>query len=263
MFKDNETLYSLLTKDISGDEKQCINFGCQKLDELLGRPNVYGVQRGIITEFTGFPGSGKTTVCLQLCVDAILNGKKAVFIDTKGGFNVNRFKDILAAQMKLRDSITLTMDEMLSNLFVIHLTETEQFFNFINNAFRHLLIENPTITIVAIDLFPFLLKTIKAEYRDKLRRYRIVHSLVSTLQELAVEFNFAVVLTNDFTTKFNPKTNYSKYVSSLGSHFSTRIGQRILLSKNATENKYYANLEKSQYNRSQSVEFQITNNGIE
>jgi len=54
--------------------------GCKSLDELLGG----GVENGIITEFYGEGGTGKTNVCIQLARNCASEGKKVVFIDTEG-----------------------------------------------------------------------------------------------------------------------------------------------------------------------------------
>lgn len=65
--------------------------GCENVDMLLGG----GYESGIITNIYGAAGSGKTILCLQAvcsCIDTL--GKKAVFIDTEGGFSVERFCQI-------------------------------------------------------------------------------------------------------------------------------------------------------------------------
>lgn len=54
--------------------------GCKPLDELLGG----GVEGGIITEFYGEGGTGKTNICIQLARNCALEGRKVVFIDTEG-----------------------------------------------------------------------------------------------------------------------------------------------------------------------------------
>ncbi|KAA0002126.1 MAG: DNA repair and recombination protein RadB [Thermoplasmata archaeon] len=50
------------------------------LDELLNG----GLEAGIITEIYGEGGSGKTNICIQAAKSCVLEGKKAVYIDTEG-----------------------------------------------------------------------------------------------------------------------------------------------------------------------------------
>jgi len=63
--------------------------GCSSLDSLLGK----GLESGIITEFFGEGGSGKTNICLQLTKNVAMKGKKTIYIDTEG-VSVKRLKQI-------------------------------------------------------------------------------------------------------------------------------------------------------------------------
>ena len=69
---------------------------CRALDELLDG----GIAIGELTELAGSPGSGKTTMCMQLAVNAALphycggvNGR-TVYIDTEGSFSPERCFDL-------------------------------------------------------------------------------------------------------------------------------------------------------------------------
>ena len=57
-----------------------IKIECEAFDELLGG----GIESGAVTELFGEGGAGKTTICLQLTRNCVLNGKKPIFIDTEG-----------------------------------------------------------------------------------------------------------------------------------------------------------------------------------
>ena len=62
---------------------------CKSLDDLLGG----GIEYGIITEFYGAAGTGKTNICLQASRECVTYGKKAVYIDTEG-VSVERLQQI-------------------------------------------------------------------------------------------------------------------------------------------------------------------------
>ena len=66
---------------------------CKALDDLLGG----GVEGGCITVFFGEGGSGKTNVCIQLARNAVLGGKKVVYIDTEG-VSAERVRQICGEQ---------------------------------------------------------------------------------------------------------------------------------------------------------------------
>ena len=59
-------------------------------DNLLGGQ----LQEDTITTIYGPPGSGKTTLCFEYCVKVLEQGKKVLFVDTEGGFSVERLKQI-------------------------------------------------------------------------------------------------------------------------------------------------------------------------
>lgn len=53
-----------------------------------------GYEQEIITVLFGAPGSGKTTFCLLAAVSQAKKGKKVIYIDTEGGFSVERIKQL-------------------------------------------------------------------------------------------------------------------------------------------------------------------------
>jgi DNA repair protein RadB len=56
------------------------------LDELLSG----GIENGVITNFYGPAGSGKTNICLLFTLSALKKGKVA-YVDTESGFSTERF----------------------------------------------------------------------------------------------------------------------------------------------------------------------------
>jgi len=70
-----------------------LRIDCKALDDLLGG----GVEGGCITVFFGEGGSGKTNVCIQLARNAVLGGKKVVYIDTEG-VSAERVRQICGEQ---------------------------------------------------------------------------------------------------------------------------------------------------------------------
>lgn len=59
------------------------------VDEFLG-----GLPKNTITTIFGPPGVGKSTICFEYCIKCVEDGKKVIFIDTEGGFSVQRLKQI-------------------------------------------------------------------------------------------------------------------------------------------------------------------------
>lgn len=58
-------------------------------DSIIGT-----LEPNTITTLFGPPGSGKSTLCFEYCVNVSKQGKKVIFIDTEGGFSSQRIKQI-------------------------------------------------------------------------------------------------------------------------------------------------------------------------
>lgn len=53
-----------------------------------------GYERDIVSVFYGGPGTGKTNFCLLASVSQAKKGNKVIFIDTEGGFSVERIRQL-------------------------------------------------------------------------------------------------------------------------------------------------------------------------
>ena len=67
-----------------------VSTGCKPLDSLLGG----GIEKGVISNFYGESGSGKTNVCIQIAAEVAENGYKVAYIDTEASFSAERFIQI-------------------------------------------------------------------------------------------------------------------------------------------------------------------------
>ncbi|MCA9460157.1 MAG: DNA repair and recombination protein RadB [Nanoarchaeota archaeon] len=52
------------------------------------------LQEDTITTIYGPPGVGKSTICFQYIISCLNNSKKVIYIDTEGGFSVERLKQM-------------------------------------------------------------------------------------------------------------------------------------------------------------------------
>ncbi|RLJ08808.1 MAG: DNA repair and recombination protein RadB [Candidatus Aenigmatarchaeota archaeon] len=79
-----------------------MDIGLPKPLDELGR-----IEGGAITNFYGAAGTGKTNLCLLACLECIRKGGKPVFIDTEGGFSLERVKQLVPNYKETLDKITL------------------------------------------------------------------------------------------------------------------------------------------------------------
>jgi DNA repair protein RadB len=64
--------------------------GSKVLDEMLKG----GYEKDIITTIYGPAGAGKTVLCILCAINVARSGKKVVYVDSEGGFSLERLKQI-------------------------------------------------------------------------------------------------------------------------------------------------------------------------
>ncbi len=69
--------------------------------------NLAGFETGTITNIYGGPGVGKTNICLLTAIDCAKKGGSVCYIDTEGGFSLERFKQLTDRWQDLLDRIEL------------------------------------------------------------------------------------------------------------------------------------------------------------
>ena len=88
------------------------------MDAIMLPEPLHGLLNGLepkaITNFYGTPGTGKTNLCLLAAVDCARKGGKVVFIDTEGGFSLERLKQVAPDDYeKVLESIELVEPKSL------------------------------------------------------------------------------------------------------------------------------------------------------
>ncbi|XP_017345240.1 DNA repair protein RAD51 homolog 3 isoform X2 [Ictalurus punctatus] len=240
---------------------------CSELDSVLGG----GVPVGKTMEICGVPGIGKTQLCVQLAVDVQIPvcfgglGGEAVFIDTEGGFVVQRLVGVaeaavehcaaLAEDEEQRGALeSFTVEKILSGVFLVRCQDHVELL-----AELHLLPDflrkHPQVQLVVIDsvAFPF-----RHDLEDLSHRTRLLSALSLRLTRLSAQHGPAVVLTNQMTTKVS--TVQSKLIPALGEIWGHAATQRLILHWEGAQR--FASLYKSSSHRDASVPYHITAEGF-
>lgn len=66
-----------------------------------------GLEGRAVTNFYGAPGTGKTNICLLAALECVRNGGSVVFIDTEGGFSLERLRQLTPNAEAALNKITL------------------------------------------------------------------------------------------------------------------------------------------------------------
>lgn len=155
-----------------------ISSGNQLLDELLAG----GYETDIVTTIYGPSSAGKTNICLLAAVEMAKTGKKVIYIDTEGGFSIERLSQL-----------TKNTREILKNILFLKPTTFEGQ----KKAFQKLkALVDDKIGLIVVD-------TIAMLYRYELGKSDAVYevnrelgSQISYLSEIARKKKIPVILAN-------------------------------------------------------------------
>ncbi|KAG5284973.1 hypothetical protein AALO_G00032550 [Alosa alosa] len=240
---------------------------CSALDSALGG----GVPVGKTTEVCGAPGVGKTQLCLQLAVDVQIpvcfggRGGRALYVDTEGSFLVQRAADMAHAAVEHCRVVTqdaeqqaalkdFTVENILSRLSLVR---CHDYVELLAHCYLlpDFLTKHPEVQLVVIDsiAFPF-----RHDFEDFSQRTRLLNGLAQQLIQLATEYNVAVVLTNQMTTKV--WNGQSKLIPALGESWGHAATQRLILHWEGTQR--LASIYKSPSQMEATVPYRITEDGF-
>ena len=162
-----------------------------------------GYENDIVTVIYGGSGTGKTNFCLMAAVSQAKKGNKVVFVDTEGGFSVERVKQLVEegngkSSSKKGEEKKLSYDEVLKNIFLLKpVNFTEQ-----KKAFAELLkYLGGEVSLVVVDGMTILYRLDFADAREKdeVEMQKINAELVrqiKTLAEIARKREIPVLVTN-------------------------------------------------------------------
>lgn len=197
-------------------------------------------------------------------------GGKSLFLDTNFGFNPDRLREMATACVQHCQKVVRTTRQQLTSATTAFTSESimeSVFYNHVHDCsdltksidtLESLLNKGEKIRLVVIDSYSFL---IRCNIDNTLERIRKDHTILNRLQILAQKFKFAIVLTNDVTTKLNGN-DPSIIAPSLGDSHSHRINQRIVLGQTSEPGVYVASVEKGFHRPRMAVKFQIGPAGV-
>ncbi|XP_039289275.1 DNA repair protein RAD51 homolog 3 [Nilaparvata lugens] len=261
------TALDLYNEEIKSE--QIVTFS-QSVDKLLDG----GITLGEVTELSGASGSGKTQLCLQLCISVqiptilgCVEGE-AIYVDTNSGFSAPRLDEIAKAsyskcvnaiRIQKLDIHKLPVDHRSwlegVQLMEVHTWEQLMATIYIING---ILKSNSKVKLIVIDSlnFPFI------NMENTLTRTELVCRVVKQLQKIAEDFKVAVVLVNQLTTRIVKQEAILQ--PALGDYYGHILSKRFLLGCEANPQQTHSiAVYKSSSLPASFVEFMITGNGIE
>lgn len=205
-----------------------------------------GYERDVITVIYGGAGTGKTNFCILAAVSQAKKGNKVIFIDTEGGFSVERVRQIVPENY----------EEVLKNILLLKPT------NFIEQkkAFDELLkYLKDEVSLIIVDGMTILyrIELAAARENDSFGVQKINSELARQMKifaEIARKRNIPVILTNHVYTWAESQKmvggDILKYWAKCLIELANEKGRRV------------AYLRKHRSMPEKELEFQIIESGI-
>lgn len=168
-----------------------VTTGSTDLDQLLGG----GIESMSITEAFGEFRTGKTQICLTLCVTAQLiettTGEKGkvAFIDTEGTFRPNRLKEIAVR-------FGLDPEEALENVIFARAFNSEHQFDLLTSIAARFSSEPGKYRLLIVDSIISLFRTDYSGRGELSERQQKLGAMLARITRIAEEYNVAVFITN-------------------------------------------------------------------
>ncbi|XP_069680718.1 DNA repair protein XRCC3 [Periplaneta americana] len=213
------------------DKWRRLSVGCSKLDDFLQG----GVALRGITEIAGESSSGKTQLCLQLCLTVqypfscggLAGG--AVYICTEDAFPSRRLQELFCTFpptfQQPHNKINFG-----DNVFVEHIGDVENLKQCLCVRLPQLLMQR-NIRLIVVDSIAGLFR---ADYEpgDAIIRAKELQMVGSQLHKLADQFRLAVICVNQVADVINDGAR-QKPVAALGLAWANMVTTRLQLSRTA------------------------------
>ncbi|MBW2996293.1 DNA repair and recombination protein RadB [Candidatus Woesearchaeota archaeon] len=204
-----------------------------------------GWEKDIINTVYGPAGSGKTLLCILALIEVVKNGGKVVYVDTEGGFSVERLKQLTDDYEKVLEKV----------VFLKPVTFEEQ-----KDVFEKLKdLINDKIKLVVVDTVSMLYRLEMGKNEDIYEVNKALGQQLGFLNEIARNKNIPVLITNQVYADFDNKDA----VKIVGGDL-LRYGSKCMLElKNAASGVRVACLRKHRSIKPGEVMFRIVEKGLE
>jgi DNA repair protein RadB len=218
-----------------------------------------GYEKDIITMFAGPPGSGKTNFAILVACSQAKRNNRVLFIDTEGGFSVERVKQIIGEKYK----------EILENILLMSPTNFEEQ----KKCFADVLgkIKKEQISLVIIDGMAMLYRlelgdAQKSGESENIKKVnREIAKQMRILAEIARKQKIPVLITNQVYNSFQSEDDWrqgkERKTNIVGGDLMKYWSKCIIELKN-NHGKRKAELIKHRSLKEKEMNFEITDKGI-
>src|SRR3990167_3707151 len=216
-----------------------------------------GYEKDVITMIAGSPGSGKTNFTILAACSQAKKGNKVIFIDTEGGFSVERVKQIGGE----------SAEEILKNILLLSPTNFDEQ----KKAFSQLLdkLKKNQVNLIIVDGMATLYRLGFGDIKDKEENMKELNwkmaEQMRMLAEISRKQNIPVIVTNQVYSGFlsdeEIKSGAKKKVNFVGGDL-LKYWSKCIIELKLEGKRRKAILLKHRSMPMKEMSFEIKDNGI-
>lgn len=218
-----------------------------------------GYETDIITTIYGPGGSGKTNLCLLVAVSQAKKGNKVIYMDTEGGFSVDRVNQLVEKNPEV-------LEKTLSNILILKPTSFEEQEESFEQLLKH--VKKGDISLIVIDSIAMLYRlelgdAIKSEDLAEIQTVnRKLANQLRILNEISRKQNLPVIVTNQVYSSFsNDNEQKEKQFSMVGGDL-LKYWSKCIIEVQNYRGRRTLKLRKHRSLPEKEMEFEIGNLGI-
>ncbi len=217
-----------------------------------------GYENDIISTLYGPGGSGKTNLTLLVAVSQAKKGNKVIYMDTEGGFSIDRIKQLLSKNPEV-------FEDVLKNILLLKPTSFEEQELDFGKLLKY--VKKGDITLIIIDSIAMLYRlelgdAIKTGEDEKIKEVnRKLARQLRTLNEIARKQNIPVIVTNQVYSEFKNIPDKEKQFSMVGGDL-LKYWSKCLIELQNYKGRRKLILRKHRSLPEKELNFEITATGI-
>lgn len=218
-----------------------------------------GYEKDVITMLAGPAGSGKTNFAILVACSQAKKGKKVIFVDTEGGFSIDRVRQIVGEDY----------EDVLKNIFLLEPTS----FNEQKKTFSSLLdrLKKDQIGLIVIDGMAMLYRL---ELGDAIREQdsmkikgvnREMAGQMRTLAEISRKQKIPILITNQVYSGFVSEEDWKKGLKAEANIVGGdlfKYWSKCIIELKVDKGKRKAVLLKHRSLPNKEINFEVRNSGI-
>ncbi|MBR9699000.1 DNA repair and recombination protein RadB [Candidatus Woesearchaeota archaeon] len=204
-----------------------------------------GYEKDVLTTIYGPSGSGKTTLCMLASLNQARKKKKVIYIDSEGGFSIERFKQLAGEEFQ----------DILKYIMLLKPTS----FDGQNKALEKLKsLINEKIGLIVVDTLTIFYRLELAKKEEfKSTNNKLIWQ-ISYLTEIARKHNIPILITNQVYSDFQQRNNVKMVGGDILKYHSKCL---MKLTKINTKRKATLMIHRS-IPEGKELDFGIINEGI-